>query len=341
MSTLSGRPVKVVGINERRQNPGLQGFEASFLRLVDKMTNGTQVRINETGTELRFTPGVVVGGRITHDCGLQRSMGYFLECIIPLAIFAKKAVHLTLTGITNDDMDLTVDTLRTTTLPLLRHFGVSGDIQLQIKKRGAPPSGGGEVIFVCPIVKQLEPIHLVEEGFVKRVRGVAYATRVSPQTSNRMVEAARGVLNAFLPDVHIFTDHYKGTESGNSPGFGLSLVAKTTEDCLISAECTASKGGTLPEDIGRQAALMLCQEVANRGCVDTSNQSLCLLLMVLGPEDVSKIRLGKLSPYTIVCLRQLRDFFGVTFKIAPDPKTKTIFLSCLGIGFKNMARGVC
>ena len=141
--------------------------------------------------------------------------------------------------------------------------------------------------------------------------------------------------------MHIFTDHCKGRESGKSPGFGLSLVAKTTEDCLISAECTASRSGLLPEDVGRKAALMLCQEVANRGCVDTSNQSLVLLLMVLGPEDVSKIRLGKLSSYTIVFLRQLRDFFGVTFKIVPDPVTKTVLLSCVGSGYKNMARSVC
>jgi hypothetical protein len=30
---------------------------------------------------------------------------------------------------------------------------------------------------------------------VKRVRGVAYSMRVSPQNTNRMVDGARGVLN--------------------------------------------------------------------------------------------------------------------------------------------------
>jgi RNA 3'-terminal phosphate cyclase-like protein len=40
---------------------------------------------------------------------------------------------------------------------------------------------------------------------VKRVRGVAFTLRVSPQTGNRLVDAARGVLNKFLPDVYIFT----------------------------------------------------------------------------------------------------------------------------------------
>lgn len=46
------------------------------------------------------------------------------------------------------------------------------------------------VAFFCPTVRKLSPIHLVEPGFVKRVRGVAHAVRVSPQFSNRMVSDA-------------------------------------------------------------------------------------------------------------------------------------------------------
>ena len=42
---------------------------------------------------------------------------------------------------------------------------------------------------------------------VKRVRGVAWATRVSPQMCNRLVDGARGVVNDLLADVYIFTDH--------------------------------------------------------------------------------------------------------------------------------------
>ena len=34
---------------------------------------------------------------------------------------------------------------------------------------------------------------------VKRVRGVAYSSKVSPQTSKRMVDGARGVLNQVSP----------------------------------------------------------------------------------------------------------------------------------------------
>ena len=43
-----------------------------------------------------------------------------------------------------------------------------------------------------------------------------HSTRVSPQISNRMVSQARGILNRFLPDVYIYSDVYRGEESGKS-----------------------------------------------------------------------------------------------------------------------------
>jgi len=102
---------------------------------------------------------------------------------------------------------------------------------LKIKKRGSPPLGGGEVLFLCPIVKQVKTLNFVEIGKIKRIRGIAYATslltifsllkipcrhavRVSPQFSNRMIEAARSVLNRYIPDIYLYSDVYKGEESG-------------------------------------------------------------------------------------------------------------------------------
>jgi RNA 3'-terminal phosphate cyclase-like protein len=74
------------------------------------------------------------------------------------------------------------------------------------------------------------------------------------------------------------------------------------------------------------------------GCLDTSCQSLALLWMCLTPEDVSRIRLGTLSMYTVESLRLLKRAFDVEFKVTPDNHTKTVLLSCLGTGYRNMAK---
>ena len=242
-------------IRANDENPGLRDYEASALRLLDKLTNGMAVEINESGTALKYKPGIVTGGRrIRHDCGSSRGIGYFLEMVLCVGLFAKKPVDVTLVGVTNDDAEISVDTFRAVTLPILkRQFGVEEGLALQIVRRSADAGGQtGEIQLKLPIARELKTIDWTDEGLVKRVRGVAFTVRVSPQTGNRLVDASRAVLNKFLPDVYIFTDHHPGDgrENGQKgirgkrarPGFGLSLVAETTTGCLVSADGASGAG---------------------------------------------------------------------------------------------------
>ncbi|CAI5523501.1 unnamed protein product [Closterium sp. Naga37s-1] len=364
-ATLSGRAIRIDDIRAEAESPGLTEYEASLLRLLEKISNGCVVEINETGTKLRYRPGVLSGGRnLTHDCGTSRAIGYFLQPLFVLGLFGKKPLHITLKGVTNDDRDPSIDTLRTATLPILKRFGVDmADVELKLVRRGAPPLGGGEVMLRLPIVKQLEPVVWEDEGLVKRVRGVAFTARVAPQVANRMVDAARGVLNRLLPDVFIFTDHFSGADSGRSPGFGISLVAETTSGCLLSAEraiasCrgehegvgggagrgerggAGGQGEEVPEDLGLQAAQLLLHEVKQGGVVDGSQQAFVLLLCALCPEELCRVRVGPLTPHTVDALRDMRAMLGVQFDIRPDESTGTVFLSCIGSGHKNLAKPV-
>ena len=72
--------------------------------------------------------------------------------------------------------------------------------------------------------------------------------------------------------------------------------------------------------------------------MDTSSQSLALLWMCLTPEDVSRIRVGTLSLYSVETLRLLKRAFGVEFKVTGEQESKTVLLSCLGTGYRNMAK---
>lgn len=127
-------------IRSEDENPGLRPFEASLLRLLDRVTSGSHLEINETGTKLKYQPGLVLGGRVAHDCGTGRAVGWFLEVLAALALFGKLPLHATLDGVTNDHVDSSVDSFKATTLPLLRHFGLEEGLDLVVKKRGAPRS---------------------------------------------------------------------------------------------------------------------------------------------------------------------------------------------------------
>jgi RNA 3'-terminal phosphate cyclase-like protein len=113
------------------------------------------------------------------------------------------------------------------------------------------------------------------------------------------------------------------------------------------------------------------------GYVDSANQAMMLLFMVLCTENVSKIRLGRLTDhtyepglctfrtltlsfahsltdslalltlaYSIQMLRHIRDVFGTRFKITSgsgsgsENENESVILACMGIGYKNLARKV-
>lgn len=48
-ATLSGRPIRIDDIRAADQEPGLNAAEASLLRLIEKISNGCSIEINETG----------------------------------------------------------------------------------------------------------------------------------------------------------------------------------------------------------------------------------------------------------------------------------------------------
>ncbi|TFY66143.1 hypothetical protein EVG20_g4948 [Dentipellis fragilis] len=359
LSILSGKPLKIDKIRPDDKNPGLRDFEISLLRLLEKVTNGTVFEISLTGTAILVRPGVIFGGAITHDCPLSRSVGYFLEPLIMIAPFSKKPFNLTLKGITTDDKDLSAsclqlplvhtvlltplctqaDLIRTVTLPHLELFGISDGLELRIKKRGSMPQGGGEVQFLCPVVKQLKILNFVDPGKIKRIRGIAHAVRVSPQFSNRMIEAARSVLNRYIPDIYLYSDVYKGEDSGKSPGYALTLLAESTTSVLHSAEAI-SEAGVAPEDIALRASRALLTEIRRGGCVDRKHQCLVLLYMVLGSEDVGRVLMSEPTERTIQFLRDIKDVFGTSFKITPVEDSTDLLYVCYGMGFINVNRSL-
>lgn len=73
LATLAGKSIKIKDI--RSFSGGIQEFEVNLIRLVDKLTNGTKIKLHPSGTELDFTPGILHGGSIEHQCCVEKSIG--------------------------------------------------------------------------------------------------------------------------------------------------------------------------------------------------------------------------------------------------------------------------
>jgi RNA 3'-terminal phosphate cyclase-like protein len=376
LATVTGRPLRLDAIRpDDPLSPGLRPWEASLLRLLEKVTAGAAVEINETGTALKYRPGVIVGGALAHACHPGRGLTYYLEPLLLISLFARKPVRAVLQGVTDGGADPSVDAWRAATLPLVRRAaglgagvdaatsllagGAVGELSLRLTRRGVHPGGGGEAALAVPALRGLPPVCLVEEGLVRRVRGVAFAARTSPSLAARAVDGARGVLNALLADVFIFTDHCPAAATGGrAPGYGVTLVAETTTGALLAAEAGSATpglgtegggeggggGGAAagrprpPEEVGALAARALLATVEAGGAVGPADQGLAFTLAALADASASEVRTGQLTPHAAAALRACRDVLGVTFALRPDAGTRTVLATCVGAGVRNAAR---
>lgn len=309
-------------------------YEILFLRFLEILTNGSVIEINYTGTAVTFKPGSILGGSLSFDCGLERGIGYFLEPVLILAPFSKFAFKLSLTGMTAHEEDTSIDIMRTVFIKILGMYGVNDGLDLKITKRGSPPLGGGEVSFTCPVVSSLQNADLSDIGRVKRIRGIAAVTRISPQASNRLVESCRSVLNTFIPDIYIYSDVYKGPEAGQSPGFGISLVAETTTGGLIHSDLIG-KAGLTPEEIGRKASKKLLSEIAGGGFFSSKSNYFVLILMALTLDNVNKVSLRNLKEEDKSLMADIKKLLGVSYRSIHNEESGNYIVSCVGSGYIN------
>ncbi|VDK57048.1 unnamed protein product, partial [Gongylonema pulchrum] len=135
---------------------------------------------------------MITGGAVTLDCGNSRCLSYFLEPLLMIAPFCKKPLNVKLQGVTNAPSELSVDAIRATWLPVFNKFVIASDPpDIKILARGYKPSGGGCVMLTAPTVRVLRSVQCKTSGKVRKIRGVASVSKVSPSLAHRMIDAAK------------------------------------------------------------------------------------------------------------------------------------------------------
>lgn len=318
-SLLLNRPIEITNIRDTSVTPGLTQYEISFLKLISEITNGTIININRTGTSLKFTPGTITnkyGDEFTFETDKSRGITYYAEGLIPISLFGKESLLINLEGITNNDIDNSVDSFKSSTCSLLQKLVVGDTVIFDIKRRGVAPNGKGLVKFKCPIITNLAPFDWLDEGKIKRVRGVAFTSKISSTFATRMISKSRGILNNFLPDVWIGVDSFKDKNLENiSSGYGLSLTAETKKGFFISSDAI-NKDDSTPEDLAQRCTMKFLNEIYSSGVVNVNNQGLFLFLMALSEKNyVSQIKIGKLTNHSKGVLTLINKLLGVKFSI--------------------------
>ncbi|XP_033636521.1 RNA 3'-terminal phosphate cyclase-like [Asterias rubens] len=330
LSCLTCQPIMVQNIRAGRSNPGLRPQHLSGLQLVSDLCKGELLGGAVKSSEITFIPSTIQSGRFIADTKTAGSVVLLMQVSLPCMLFASGPTQVTLKGGTNADMAPQIDFTTMVLQPILERFGVS--FECDIKRRGYFPKGGGEIQVRTVPVKQLKAVDMTDRGDLVKIHGRAFVAGVLPiKIAQGMANTATSILKQRYPDIPI---HIKAVQEASAigNGCGITVVAETSSSCRLAGSALG-KRGVPAENVGKEAAQMLLNNLEHGGCVDEYLQDQLIIFMALA-EGTSRVLAGPLTLHTKTAIHIAKKLTQATFKVINDG-SETSVIECEGIGLQR------
>lgn len=332
IAAITGLPIKVVRIRAKRPNPGLRRQHMISVESVARLSNAKVEGLELGSQELTFIPGPLKGGRYTFDIGTAGSTTLVLQALLPVMAFTNGSVDVTIIGGTNNPMAPPIDYVERILLPVLESTGFNPRIELI--RRGFYPSGGGIVkASSTPIEGALKPIRILEFGYVKRISGIVYSSRLPSNIVDRMASTVERLLSRKGYDVVLEREVLQppNPRCAISPGCGILLYADLSSGFRIASDRLGVKGKPA-EEVAEEAVRDLESQIKVAYPVDKHLADQLIIWMALADGE-SSIATCELTLHTLTCMELAKQLLGVEFEV-DGGEGKPSKITCRGLGLK-------
>ena len=172
LSMITGTPFRVTNIRANRAKLGLMRQHLVAVQAAAAICGGEVSRAEVGSQSLEFRPGRIKPGSYNLPIGTAGSSTLVLQTLIPALLYADKPSTVLVSGGTHNPMAPPVQFLQRAYGRVLDLMGAKVDIQL--RRYGFYPAGGGEVIATIEPCTRLRQIELLERGKLRK----AYAEAV-------------------------------------------------------------------------------------------------------------------------------------------------------------------
>ncbi|HOT07101.1 MAG: RNA 3'-terminal-phosphate cyclase [Methanosaeta sp. PtaB.Bin039] len=253
LSALTGQSVRLSRIRQGRPRPGLAAQHVKAIQMLAEICKAKTRGLAVGSGDVEFQPGPVRGGRYHADIGTAGSVTLLIQCLLPALSSADGPVEISVRGGTDVQWSPTFDYLRNVALPAFCSFGLSASVELIT--RGYYPRGGGHVLL------KVKPSGICAADLSRidgDVLGISHSSGLPQHVSSRQASAAVKHLEAAGRKALVSCD----VQSGQSTGSGITLW------CGWKGASALGARGLPAEDVGRQAAEELLQELSSSAAVD-------------------------------------------------------------------------
>jgi RNA 3'-terminal phosphate cyclase (ATP) len=187
LSMVTRRPLHITRIRAGRPKPGLMRQHLACVQAAMAVCNGRADGAELGSQTLQFTPGAVRAGDYRFQIATAGSCLLVLQTVLPALMLADGPSKVELAGGTHNPMAPPFDFLEGAFAPLVRRLGVG--LELQLKRRGFFPAGGGEIVAcIAPAQQPMAPVDILARGPLRNGWAEALVPGLARNIAHRELE---------------------------------------------------------------------------------------------------------------------------------------------------------
>lgn len=309
LSVITGRPVRIYNIRANRPNPGLRPPQHLHAVLALKELSDARVKGGASvgSTRLEFIPGRPEPKHIRVPVKTAGSITLVLQALLPAMAFVGSSFEVT-GGTDVPPWSPPVDYLKHVTFYALERMGLK--VELEIKRRGHYPKGGGLVVGEVEPWEERKPLKALRwGGRIERFAGMSHATNLPAHVAERQAKAAKERLGeVYSAPVEIETEVSRSL----GPGSGIVVWAET-DKLRLGGDALGKKGGKPAEVVGREAADELIEALKTGMAADRFLGDQLIPFLAFTGGEVGGV--SEITNHLVTNVWVVEKFFGKVFEV--------------------------
>jgi RNA 3'-terminal phosphate cyclase (ATP) len=244
LSLVTGQPFRLENIRAGRQKPGLLRQHLTAVEAATTVGVAEVIGASLGSKTLEFRPRSVTPGNYRFAVGTAGSATLVLQTVLPPLLTADGISTLTLEGGTHNPFAPPFDFLARCFAPLIQRMGPT--IELELRRPGFYPAGGGKFHARIEPVKRLKRFDLLERGPIRQQRARAIVSKIPGHVAERELAVVREQLGWQEQDCII--------ESVPNPkGPGNALLLEVEAEYVTEVFTSFGERGRSAEEVAKEA----------------------------------------------------------------------------------------
>jgi RNA 3'-terminal phosphate cyclase (ATP) len=225
LSSITGKPFRIVRIRARRKRPGLLRQHLTAVQAAAAISNARTHGARLQSEELEFHPGTVEHGERKFAVGTAGSATLVFQTILWPLLASPGRSRITFEGGTHNPTAPPFPFMQRAFIPLLRNLGL--ELEATLVHAGFYPAGGGRFVVELEGGRAPAPLELLDRGAIVRREAIALVANLPAHIGTRELAVVERELGWSTQECRMIP------LGGPGPGNALCLVVETEHACEV------------------------------------------------------------------------------------------------------------